>query len=608
MLVLRGSLRCHAEILHRLAGNPIGVTSIRSETTTSVMETSELLSNLPSPTLDLEEAEVQLDQQVTNALKSMNDALERIGLDFSTTQLPIPAVDVVTPSLLSISTAETNNAYETLLQSDSSLEKGPSHSEVSPTSTSRSPHNSLVRLTNRERFEMECKLRTWRSKHSKSCLSPSVLSTLPISDQRKIHSAPTSPNKQQRDGIFTQPIDSTALDSPQPFSYYSPTLYSPKSTSFNEFDSQLVSDDGTKKILEFLANKVDLLSISINTIQFNLSKIAETFQITIDEKIHRTDMKTEQIIDNKFMYLENKIDNIRVILDNDYCAVKKENDDLKEKLDDYISREADREEQLKECFNSPHHPCAVDLVSLKDELDRKLLELDVMLATSQPLSPQRSFSEECRDAPPADEHVRDDETVDRNDTEKFASIHAKFDGLTEWFNDLETQMLKLDTRVLECEQYSRRECVVISGVPDEIKEDQLEPTVINILQKLKITINSKDISAIHRLGVSRDPRYPSRVIVKFINRKIVDLCFERRDRLPDLRHTLNMNLRFYESLAHLNHESLRLCNWLKTNKKIYDHFLRNGFSKVVVAENEKPIKVPHPQFLRDKFEIPEGVH
>ena len=89
------------------------------------------------------------------------------------------------------------------------------------------------------------------------------------------------------------------------------------------------------------------------------------------------------------------------------------------------------------------------------------------------------------------------------------------------------------------------------------------------------------------------------------------VCLEvwsRRDRLPDLRHTLHMNLRFYESLANLNQESLRLCNWLKEKNKIHDHFLRNGFSKVVVAEKDKPIKVPHPQFLRDKFDIPDGVH
>ena len=223
------------------------------------MDTSELLSNLPSPTLDLEEAEVQLDQQVTNALKSMNDVMERIESDFSNTLLSIPAVDVVTPPLLSISTVETNNAYKTILESDSSLEKGPSRSEASPSSTStesRSLHNSLVQLTNRARFEMECKLRAWRSKQSKSFLSPSVLSSFPTSEQRKFHSAPTSPNRNNlREGIVVEPIlDPTAPDSPQPLSYFSPPPS--KSASFNEFDSQLVLTMVRKESSNFLLTKL----------------------------------------------------------------------------------------------------------------------------------------------------------------------------------------------------------------------------------------------------------------------------------------------------------------------------------------------------------------
>ena len=158
--------------------------------------------------------------------------------------------------------------------------------------------------------------------------------------------------------------------------------------------------------------------------------------------------------------------------------------------------------------------------------------------------------------------------------------------------------MELDVRVLECEQYSRRECLVISGVPAAIEGRDLQPTVIDILDKLGIEIAGKDISAIHRLGKSKDSRYPARVIVKFVNRKILDICHERKDRLPNLQKELRMNIRFFDSLAQLNQESLRLCNWLKENGLIHDHFLRNGFCKIVVAENDTPIKVPHPALLR----------
>ena len=127
------------------------------------------------------------------------------------------------------------------------------------------------------------------------------------------------------------------------------------------------------------------------------------------------------------------------------------------------------------------------------------------------------------------------------------------------------------------------------------------------LKKLNIKIQSSDISAVHRMGFTKDPKYPARVIVKFVNRKIANKCFERREWLYDVSQSLNMNLRFYESLAQQNAESLRLCQWLFENGRIYDYFLRNGFSKIVATENSKPVKVTHPQFLRDKFIIPEYV-
>ena len=607
-------LRCHAEVLHRLVGN----LTQKMADATSIKDTTE-----------------KLDQQVTSTVQAMKDALEiialeRIALDINDAQLSIPPIDVATPppkldfqgspirrplpgllpgcpSPLSLSTIETNLAYETLLESNSSLGKDLSRSEISSASTSRSLQFSLDRCTNTERFEIESRLRTWRLKRSSSCLSPSDLSTSPVTDERKIYSAPSSPTRarhqreETRSRSNSTDLTASPQDSPRSYSHLSPTPSPPP--SFKEFDNQMVTDDGTRKILEFLASKVDLLSVSINTIQFNLSKLSETFRITLDDKILGTDVKTEQIIDDKFMYFENKFDNIKSMFEKENRAMKKENVELRDKLDAYILKEADREEQLRDCFNAPHHPCAADLSPLRDDLERKLHELEVMLTSSEPLSRQRSFSEECRNDSPANEFVKVDEG-----TEESGSIHAKLDIIAKWMSEMDSRILKTDTRVLECEQYSRRECVVISGVPEHIKEDKLESTVIDILKNLKITINSKDISAIHRLGESRDPRYPSRVIVKFINRKITNLCFERKDRLPELRNTLRMNLRFYESLAQLNQESLRLCNWLKANRMIHDHFLRNGFSKIVVAEKDKPVKVPHPQFLRDKFEIPEGVN
>ena len=337
--------------------------------------------------------------------------------------------------------------------------------------------------------------------------------------------------------------------------------------------------------------------MGINTIQYNLSKIAESFHISLEEKTKENDIKMELAIDNKFVYLEKKIDsNNHRIKD-----VEKENQELKDKLTTYILQETEREELIKECFNNSHSPCSEHFASLKEDLERKFSELDTRLASSPRSNRLSSFSEECRNVPEVPAGETDEEFA------REESIDSKFDHFAQLVKEWDTRIMDLDVRLLECEQYSRRECVIISGIPENIKGVKLDLTVIDILRSLDIHIAGYDISAVHRLGFSNDPRYPSRVIVKFINRKVAHLCFERRERLPDLRKSLGMNVRFYESLAQLNQESLRLCTWLKSNGQIHDHFLRNGYCKIVPTENDRPVKVPHPEFLRVRFEIPEGV-
>ena len=159
-------------------------------------------------------------------------------------------------------------------------------------------------------------------------------------------------------------------------------------------------------------------------------------------------------------------------------------------------------------------------ISYKENVNQKFSDLEARFADfeqylNSPAASQsraRSFSEECRNGPL--EHDDGDPRHSRSlDAEVVSSIDDKFNQLGKWMTDVDRRFLETETRVLECEQYTRRECIVISGIPANIKEDELESTVLRILRKLDINIYESDISAIHRLGASRDPRYPARVIV-----------------------------------------------------------------------------------------------
>ena len=67
-----------------------------------------------------------------------------------------------------------------------------------------------------------------------------------------------------------------------------------------------------------------------------------------------------------------------------------------------------------------------------------------------------------------------------------------------------------------------------------------------------------------------------------------------------------MNIRIFENLCKANEEALRICKWLQENEVIHDHFIRNGFVKIVKTAGGRPLKVRHPEYLRDKFDnIPD---
>ena len=73
--------------------------------------------------------------------------------------------------------------------------------------------------------------------------------------------------------------------------------------------------------------------------------------------------------------------------------------------------------------------------------------------------------------------------------------------------------------------------------------------------------------------------FPTKTIVRFTNRKVVEFCL--RDRLYDKKGELKMNLRFCENLCQANEEIVRECYKLKKDGLMEDYFIRNGFVKIV---------------------------
>ena len=74
-------------------------------------------------------------------------------------------------------------------------------------------------------------------------------------------------------------------------------------------------------------------------------------------------------------------------------------------------------------------------------------------------------------------------------------------------------LVNMETQCWANAQYSRRECVEVSGIPQSVPASDLEKTFSKILEKVGMEVPAKDIDACHRVGKQ------GQVIVKFLRRR-----------------------------------------------------------------------------------------
>ena len=92
-----------------------------------------------------------------------------------------------------------------------------------------------------------------------------------------------------------------------------------------------------------------------------------------------------------------------------------------------------------------------------------------------------------------------------------------------------TRVTELEKQQVKVEQCSRRNNVEISGISNEVSDENLEKKKIDICKESGIDLNPYDIEACHRLPSGRvNTSNSKRVIVKFVNRKHSDVSFKKK--------------------------------------------------------------------------------
>ena len=71
-------------------------------------------------------------------------------------------------------------------------------------------------------------------------------------------------------------------------------------------------------------------------------------------------------------------------------------------------------------------------------------------------------------------------------------------------NNLENKVMSLEINGNHLEQYGIRNNLDITGIPDDVSDENLEEKVIHVLSEIQVNVSSSDIKACHRIGKSKN--------------------------------------------------------------------------------------------------------
>ena len=100
--------------------------------------------------------------------------------------------------------------------------------------------------------------------------------------------------------------------------------------------------------------------------------------------------------------------------------------------------------------------------------------------------------------------------------------------LQEAFQTTSSKLVELERQHHKLEQYTRRECLDFSSIPNSVAPKDLENLILRLLQEIGINLDKSRIVACHRL------RKTNRTIVKFLNRKDAENVYSNKKKLKDV--------------------------------------------------------------------------
>ena len=151
------------------------------------------------------------------------------------------------------------------------------------------------------------------------------------------------------------------------------------------------------------------------------------------------------------------------------------------------------------------------------------------------------------------------------------------------------------------EQYSRRECLEISGVPESVAVNDLEGKVLKLLEKIDVEVHPDHIEACHWIKSNAGPK---KVIIKMSRRKDADKIRRAKKKLKGLNlSSIGINSAVYinDSLCRYYKNLWAKCKKLWLNKFIHGFWTSNGSIRLKLTETGNVRVITHDADLEELF-------
>ena len=153
---------------------------------------------------------------------------------------------------------------------------------------------------------------------------------------------------------------------------------------------------------------------------------------------------------------------------------------------------------------------------------------------------------------------------------------------------LRKQVTDLERKCAANEQYSRRECLEISGIPESVSDHELEDTVLKIFSETGVTVEPENVEACHRL---KSKGKPKKVIIKLSRRKDVHRVIKNKHNLKKVKPSsvgLPSSCRIYinESLCKYYKFLWYKCRLLLSRNCIDSFWVTNGSLRIKSVDGD----------------------